>query len=249
MTFLHLRNVSVDFPIYQGGSRSLKKTVLASTGTNLARDAFDRVTVRALSDITLNIGEGDRVGLIGGNGAGKSTLLKVLAGIYHPTQGTLHSLGKVSALLNVSVGLNPEATGRENIILCGMYMNIHPREMKTQIDDIAEFTELGDYLDMPVRTYSSGMMVRLAFATATCVPPEILLLDEWLSAGDAHFLAKAQHRMATFVRNSNILVLASHSLDMLQEWCTHGIYLRQGRIAASGVMEEVIAIYKADATA
>ena len=244
MAFLRLRNLSVEFPVYQGGSQSLKKMLFnATTQGNLARDAMDRINVRALNDVTLDIEEGDRLGLIGANGAGKTTLLRVLAGIYAPTRGVVESSGKVSALLDVSVGLNPEATGRENIILRGMYMNIHPREMRTRVDEIAEFTELGPYLDMPTRTYSSGMMIRLGFAVSTCIPPEILVMDEWLSAGDASFLEKAQTRMETFVGNSSILVLASHSTDLLRKWCNRGILLQHGRIAAQGDIDDVIGAY------
>ena len=173
MAFLRLRNLSVEFPIYQGSSRSLKKLLVATTTQgNLARDATHRVNVRALNDINLDIEDGDRIGLIGANGAGKTTLLRILAGIYLPTRGQVYSSGKISALLDVSLGLNPDATGLENIILRGMYMNIHPREMRTRVDDIAEFTELGAYLDMPARTYSAGMMVRLGFAVSTCILPE-----------------------------------------------------------------------------
>src|SRR5713226_2801596 len=203
MSFLRLRDLTVEFPIYQGSSRSLKKALLAtSTQGNLARDAFDRINVRALNALTLDIENGDRVGVVGPNGAGKTTLLKVLAGIYEPTHGRLLSSGRVWAILDASVGLNPDATGRENIILRGMYMGIHPREMRAHADEVAEFTELGHYLEMPVRTYSAGMMVRLAFAISTCIAPQILVMDEWLAAGDARFLAKAQQRMADFVRGS-----------------------------------------------
>jgi homopolymeric O-antigen transport system ATP-binding protein len=244
MAFLRLHNLSVEFPVYQGGSQSLKKMLVAATTQgNLARDAMDRINVRALNDVTLNIEDGDRLGLIGANGAGKTTLLRVLAGIYAPTSGAFDSSGKVSALLDVSVGLNPEATGRENIILRGMYMNIHPREMRARVDDIAAFTELGPYLDMPTRTYSSGMMIRLGFAVSTCVPPEILVMDEWLSAGDASFLDKAQRRMETFVGSSSILVLASHSTDLLRKWCNRGILLQHGRIVAQGDINDVIDAY------
>jgi ABC-2 type transport system ATP-binding protein/lipopolysaccharide transport system ATP-binding protein len=181
--------------------------------------------------------------LIGPNGAGKTTLLKVLAGIYQPSGGRIHSFGRVTALLTTSVGLNAEATGRENIILRGMYMDIHPREMRARIDEIAEFTELGPYLDMPVRTYSSGMMVRLSFAASTCVPSEILLMDEWLSAGDASFLAKAQKRMEQFVGASSILVLASHSLALLDQWCNRAILLDHGRIVEEGDVGKVAEEY------
>jgi homopolymeric O-antigen transport system ATP-binding protein len=244
MAFLGLRNLSVEFPIYQGSSRSLKKTLVATTMQgNLARDAANRINVRALNDVTLDIEDGDRIGLVGANGAGKTTLLRVLAGIYPPTRGELYSSGRISALLDVSVGLNPEATGRENIILRGMYMNIHPREMRSRVDEIVEFTELGPYMDMPARTYSAGMMVRLGFAISTCMPAEVLLMDEWLSAGDARFLDKAQRRMEQFVGTSSILVLASHSTDLLRKWCNRGIMLQHGRIVAQGHIKDVITTY------
>lgn len=244
MAFIRLRNLSVEFPIYQGGSRSLKKMLVASTTQrNLGRDAADRINVRALNDVTLDIEDGDRLALIGANGAGKTTLLRVLAGIYSPTRGECRSSGRISALLDVSLGLNPEATGRENILLRGMYMNIHPREMRSRVDEIAEFTELGPYIDMPARTYSAGMLVRLGFAISTCTPAEILLMDEWLSAGDARFLDKAQRRMEEFVGSSKIVVLASHSTDLLRKWCNRGIMLEQGRIVAQGRIDDVIAAY------
>jgi ABC-type polysaccharide/polyol phosphate transport system ATPase subunit len=156
MAFLRLRNVSVEFSIYQGSSRSLKKMLLATTTQgNLARDATDHISVRALDDVTLDIEDGDRIALIGPNGAGKTTMLRVLAGIYSPTRGDSYSSGRISALLNVSLGLNPEATGRENIILRGIYMNVHPRDMRSRVDEIVEFTELGPYIDMPC-TYLFG---------------------------------------------------------------------------------------------
>jgi len=243
--FLRLRDVFVEFPIYQGGSRSLKLALLAtSTAGNLGRDAYDRVNVRALNDISFDVEDGERLGLLGVNGSGKTTLLKVLAGIYRPTRGRFQASGHVAALLDANVGLNPEATGRENIILRGMYMGIHPKEMRRNVDEVAEFSELGTYLDMPVRTYSSGMMVRLAFATSTCIQPEILLMDEWLAAGDARFLAKAQRRLERFVRGSSIMVLASHSLELLETWCTRGVLLEYGRIKAIGDIKDVVRVYR-----
>jgi ABC-type polysaccharide/polyol phosphate transport system ATPase subunit len=245
MTFLRLHDIWVEFPIYQGSSRSLKKALLANTTQgNLMQDALHRINVVALRDLSLDIEDGDRLAIIGPNGAGKSTLLKVLAGIYQPTRGRVHSSGKVTALLTASVGLNLEATGRENIILRGMFMGIHPREMQANIDEIAEFTELGAYLDMPVRTYSSGMMVRLSFAASTAIAPEILLMDEWLSAGDVSFLTKAQKRLAHFVGNSTILVLASHSIPLLEEWCNRAILLDHGKIAAAGHVKQVADAYQ-----
>ena len=248
MAFLRLRDLWVEFPIYQGSSRSLKKSLLAKTTQgNLARDARDRVTIVALSDINLDIEHGDRLAVLGANGAGKSTLLKVLAGIYEPARGRLYAAGRVSALLTASVGLDPDATGRENIVLLGMYMDVHPREMRARLEEIAAFTELGYHLDLPVRTYSSGMMIRLCFAVATSVRPDILLMDEWLAAGDAGFLSKARKRMEDFVSGSSILVLASHSIPILQEWCNRAILLDHGKIVAMGDVKDVAAAYQAAA--
>jgi ABC-2 type transport system ATP-binding protein/lipopolysaccharide transport system ATP-binding protein len=244
LSFVSLKHVSIEFPIYQGSSRSLKKALLAtSTRGNLARDGLDRITVRALNDVTFELQSGDRLALIGPNGAGKTTLLKTLAGIFEPTQGTCISTGKVSSLLDTQVGLQTDATGRENIILRGMFMGIHPREMRRLAPEIAEFTELGNYLDMPVRTYSAGMMVRLAFAISTCIQPDILLMDEWLTVGDAQFLEKAQRRIEGFVRKSSILVLASHSMELLEQWCNRGLLLYQGRIAAMGSIKDAVTAY------
>jgi ABC-2 type transport system ATP-binding protein/lipopolysaccharide transport system ATP-binding protein len=248
MPSLHLDHVTVEFPVYQTGARSLRKILIAnSTKGNLARDARDRVNVVALRDITLDIAEGERIGIVGANGAGKTTLLKVLAGIYKPTQGRVHIAGRAMALINASVGLSADATGRENIILRGLYMDIHPKQMREQIERVAEFTELGSYLDMPVRTYSSGMMVRLAFAISTCIHPEILILDEWLAAGDAAFLSKAQRRMEDFVERSSIVVLASHSLPLVTEWCRRAIFLREGVAEAVGPADEVVELYRKSA--
>jgi ABC-2 type transport system ATP-binding protein/lipopolysaccharide transport system ATP-binding protein len=241
---LRLRDISVEFPIYSVGSRSLKKVLFnTTTQGNLARDARDRITVQALNGVSLDIEHGDRLAIIGANGAGKSTLLKVLAGIYVPTHGRIYAEGRVSALLTDSVGLNPEATGRENIITRGMYIDVHPRDMRAHVEEIAAFTGLGYYIDMPVRTYSSGMMVRLCFAVATSIRPEILIMDEWLAAGDAAFLSKARQRMEEFLGGTNILVLASHSLPLLEEWCNRAVLLEQGRVIAAGSLADVVARY------
>jgi ABC-2 type transport system ATP-binding protein/lipopolysaccharide transport system ATP-binding protein len=164
--------------------------------------------------------------------------------VFEPTQGRFVSSGRVSSLLDTSVGLNSDATGHENIILRGMYMGIRPSEMRPHAAAIAEFTELGDYLDMPVRTYSAGMMIRLAFSISTYMPPDILIMDEWLTAGDAQFLTKAQRRIEEFVDKSSILVLASHSMTLLEEWCNRGILLHHGRVLTIGPIKDVIAAYQ-----
>jgi ABC-2 type transport system ATP-binding protein/lipopolysaccharide transport system ATP-binding protein len=244
MASIRLRDVSVEFPVYSGSGRSLRRLLLQSTlQGNLGKDTRDRIAVRALSGVDLDVGHGERVGLIGANGAGKSTLLKTLAGIYEPTHGRVRSVGRITAFLTASVGLSPDATGRENIVLRGMYMDIHPRQVRARMDEIVDFTELGYYIDMPVRTYSAGMIIRLCFAVATAFPPEILLMDEWLAAGDAGFLAKARSRMETFVAGSSVVVLASHSLPLVREWCTRAVLLEHGHIVADGPVEEVARLY------
>jgi homopolymeric O-antigen transport system ATP-binding protein len=243
MASIELSNVSIQFPLYQGSSRSLKKTLFAAANRRKLSRERNRVVVRALDDVSLTIEHGDRIGLVGHNGAGKTTLLRVLAGVYEPTAGRIAISGEVRALLDVNLGLDPDATGYENIFLRGLYLGLHPSEIRRLAPAIAEFTELGDFLHMLVRTYSSGMTLRLAFAVATATQPEILLMDEWLLAGDAQFLAKARERIDHFVRQSQILVLASHSLDVIREWCNKAAWLDSGRVVMVGDPETVIARY------
>lgn len=245
MAWIALRNVSVDFPIYQGGHRSLKRALLsAGAGGMLGhRGKSGRVTVRALDGITLDIRHGDRVGLVGGNGAGKTTLLRVMAGVYEPIGGEVHVQGSVAPLFDVGLGLNPHATGLENITLRGLYMGMTPREIAAHTEEIAEFTELGDYLSMPVRTYSAGMTLRLAFAVATCARPEILLMDEWILAGDNRFLLKALQRLQSFIDRSSVMVLASHTEALLRHWCNKLIVLDRGVVTMMGPTEEIIERY------
>jgi ABC-type polysaccharide/polyol phosphate transport system ATPase subunit len=240
-----LDRVSLQFPLYQGSSRSLKKTLLALAKVrSLTRD-HNRIVVQALDEISLSIAHGERIGLIGPNGAGKTTLLRVLAGVYEPTEGLVEVGGRVSALLDVNLGLNPDATGNENIVMRGLYSGLHPSEIRRMAPAIADFTELGEFLHMPVRTYSAGMTARLGFAVATAVDPEILLMDEWLLAGDARFLDKAQQRINDLVRQSQILVLASHALDIIEHWCSKVIWLDRGRIMMIGEPAVVLPRYAA----
>jgi ABC-2 type transport system ATP-binding protein/lipopolysaccharide transport system ATP-binding protein len=241
---LTMRNVSVQFPIYSGGSQSLKKRLLFhGSGGRLGRDAHQRIVVEALRDVSLSLRAGDRVGLIGSNGAGKSTLLRVMAGIYEPFQGTVTSRGQLSPMLDIGLGIDRELSGYDNMRLRGLILGLHPSEIDERIADIAEFTELGDYLDIPVRTYSAGMLARLTFGISTCFTPEILLLDEWLLAGDASFLSKAQSRLEAFIETTSIVVLASHNADVLQRWCSKGIWLQRGEVAAEGDVRSVLAAY------
>ena len=240
-TSLRLDAVTVDFPVYGADSRSLKNNLLRrSTGGRIGRDAAQRLSVRALEDVKFALAHGDRVGLVGANGAGKTTLLRVLAGVYQPTSGRVDRRGRVAALFNLSLGIDPYSTGYENITARGMFLGLMPPEIRERIDEIAEFTELGDYLAMPVHTYSTGMQLRLAFAVCTCIEPEILLMDEWIGVGDAAFVKKAERRLEEFVGQAGILVLASHNAALLERVCTRGILLEAGRVQAFGPIDEVL---------
>ncbi len=244
MTYIELQSVGVDFPLYGGGSRLLTKRLMhLGTGGRIGRDSSDRVCVQALRDVSLSFRHGDRVGLIGHNGAGKTTLLRVLAGVYEPSHGIVRCEGQVVALFDPALGMDMEATGYENIALRGMILGLSPKEIREHADAIADFTELGDYLAMPVRTYSSGMMLRLAFAVSTSVSPDILLMDEWIVAGDSQFMDKAHARMEGFVNRSSILVLASHSLDLMCRWCDKAVLLDEGSVVAFGPIRDVIGRY------
>jgi len=244
-TSLRLDSVTVDFPVYSADARSLKKGLLRKgTGGRIGRDTGHLLTVRALEDVTLALEHSDRVGLIGANGAGKTTLLRVLAGVYQPTQGRVRRQGRVASLFNIFLGIDHDATGYENIMVRGMFLGLTPLEVRKRTDEIAAFTELGDYLAMPVHTYSTGMMLRLAFAVCTCIEPEILLMDEWIGVGDAAFVEKAGRRLEEFVDRSGILVLASHSPVLLERACTKGVLLDAGRIGAFGPIDEVLREYE-----
>jgi ABC-type polysaccharide/polyol phosphate transport system ATPase subunit len=247
-----LRNVFIEFPIYGGASRSLKKAaVQAAVGGLLGRDKDKGSisTVRALSDITFSLREGDRLALVGHNGAGKTTLLRVMAGIYRPIRGHISISGRRVPLFDIGVGLSEEATGYENIFLRGILLGLSRKEIEERVDSIAAFSGLGDYLDLPVRIYSSGMLLRLMFSIATSTDPEILLMDEWLSAGDAAFVEKANQRMASLVDRAGILVLASHDPSLLRRVCNRAVLVQAGSIVEQGSVDDVLAAYAAGTTA
>ncbi|MEA2966428.1 MAG: lipopolysaccharide transport system ATP-binding protein [Alphaproteobacteria bacterium] len=247
---LSLDNVSVSFPIYHGGSRSLKKSLLfRGSGGQLASDASHRITVEALRNVSMEFRSGDRVALVGNNGAGKTTLLRVMAGIYEPVTGVVQSRGRISPMFDISLGIDGDISGYDNIRLRGLILGLPAREIEERMADIAEFTELGDYLDIPVRTYSSGMMTRLTFAVATCFSPEILLMDEWILAGDAGFLAKAQHRVEAFVEQAGILVLASHSTEICRRWCNKAVWMERGEVKMAADISAVLDSYNSVAVA
>jgi lipopolysaccharide transport system ATP-binding protein len=240
---ISIAGVSVFFPLYHGNSRSLKKTVMAAASGRFGQDKQSRVVVQALRDISFTLASGDRLGLIGGNGAGKTTLLRTLAGIYEPVMGRVLVQGSLSALLDTSLGMNPDCTGRENIVLRGLYNGLSRSELAHLEEDVTEFADLGNFIDLPLRTYSSGMMVRLGFAMATAIRPQILLMDEWFLAGDAEFMEKAQKRLEDMVRGAQILVLSTHQTAVVENWCTRVLWLDQGRIREDGPPDAVLASY------
>jgi ABC-2 type transport system ATP-binding protein/lipopolysaccharide transport system ATP-binding protein len=244
MASIGLENVFVSFPIYDLAHRSLRHRIMsASTGGRIGSGPGDRVCIEALSDVSFNLAHGDRVALIGHNGAGKTTLLRVLAGIYAPVQGRVLVEGRVAPLFDVGLGMDLDATGYENIRIRGLYLGMTKKEIEARIDEIAEFTELGSFLEMPLRTYSMGMHTRLAFAVSTSIEPEILLLDEGIGAGDNAFIEKANARLARFIERSGIMVLASHSLDLVNRFCNKAIVMEHGRKLFFGPTDEALEVY------
>jgi ABC-type polysaccharide/polyol phosphate transport system ATPase subunit len=243
-TAIELQQVSVEFPIYNISARSFKKQFMRlATGGNVLKDAREHIVVRALNHLTLSIQHGDRVALIGHNGAGKSTLLRLLAKIYEPTTGCMQITGHVSSLLNLTQSIEAECTGYENIYIRGILMGLSRKAIRKQTDEISEFTGLGDYLAMPVRTYSAGMLLRLAFAISTSIQPDILLLDEILSAGDAAFMQKALHRITGLMDQSSIVVMANHADEIMRQFCNKALLLEGGVATYFGSVEEALRRY------
>jgi ABC-2 type transport system ATP-binding protein/lipopolysaccharide transport system ATP-binding protein len=244
MAYIELNNVTLDLPIFDVQGRSLKKQVLRMGRRNRIAEGNDGViVVRALDDLSFRFERGDRVGLIGHNGAGKSTLLRAMAGIYPPTAGTLLREGKVVPLLDISLGMDENSTGMQNIRLRGLLLGMTDAEIREKQSGIAEFSELGDYLDLPIRTYSSGMRMRLAFAVSTAVDAEILLLDEVMGVGDASFMHKAEARLEELRGRAEIVVLAMHSNSEIRKVCNKALWMERGRVRAFGEVEEVVSQY------
>lgn len=234
---ISLKNASIQFEVNMDGG-SIKARVAGA----FRRESTVRY-VKALNDINLDIGNGERVGVIGLNGAGKSTLLKLIAGIYPPTSGSVNVVGHVCPMFEFATGFEMHQTGWDNIRIRALLLGMQPDEVEEKINKIAEFTELGEFLDYPVRTYSSGMFIRLAFAVSTSINPEILLLDEVVGAGDMNFAAKAKSRMLEFMQNGKILVFTSHSMDLIREYCDRVIWVKSGSIVFDGATDDVINEY------
>jgi ABC-type polysaccharide/polyol phosphate transport system ATPase subunit len=242
MTSLVLDNVCVDFPIY-GIQRSLRRVLFdRATGAFVQHDR-DRVTVKALRNISFTLREGDRLALVGHNGAGKSTLLRTIAGVYQPVQGRILINGTVTPLFDVLPGIDPEDTAYENIRTAGMLFGLSQAEIERIMPDVEEFSELGEYMGLPVRTYSTGMTMRLGFAFATAMEPGILLLDEGIGAGDARFLERAAKRLEDFIGRSRIVVFASHSNALVQKMCNKAALMQGGRMLAIGGVQDILERY------
>ncbi len=246
MAFINLSGVVVSFPVYDQSSRSLKKRLIsATTGGHIEQspDSGRISVVKALDQVSLHFQHGDRVGLIGHNGSGKTTLLRVLAGIYEPTQGEVLIDGNTAPLFDVALGMDPESTGYENIFLRGLFLGLKRSEIEARLDDIVAFTELGDFLRLPIRTYSAGMRMRLAFAVSTSIEPEILLIDEGIGVGDAAFLQKANERLQEFSDKAAIIVLASHSESLIRKSCNQAVLMQHGKVIATGETDAMLAKY------
>ena len=243
MAHIIFEHVNIDFPIYNSRNRSLKNTVMqAATGGKVSFGAEGTV-IRSLDDVSFEIQEGERIGLVGHNGAGKSTLLRALSNVYAPTSGRAEIVGDIGSLVDISLGIDTEATGKENVFIRGALLGLRRKEIEERFDEIVEFSELGEFINMPVRTYSSGMHLRLAFAVATIIRPEILLMDEWLSVGDAAFNEKAEKRLNDLVKSSRILVIASHSRELIEKTCNRAMWFEHGKLKMDSSPREVCTAY------
>lgn len=244
MANINLEDVSVEIPVYNSQGRSLKKTIMGiATGGKIGLTESGKTVIKSLSNINLKIRDNERVGLLGHNGAGKSTLLRVLGGVYTPSSGNAEIQGKVGSLIDISLGIDSEATGLENIFLRGALLGIPKKKIEQELENIIDFSELGDFINMPVRTYSTGMHMRLAFAVSTMITPDILLMDEWLSVGDQGFQSKAEKKLSELVDRSNILVIATHSRELVKRCCDRALWLEHGSILMDGTAKEVCKEY------
>jgi lipopolysaccharide transport system ATP-binding protein len=239
---IKLTDVDLDYFVYSLRSQSLRSAVFnLAVGGKMYKAAGDVAAVRALSGINLEINEGDRIALVGHNGSGKTTLLKVIAGIYHPTRGQMTIDGDITSMIAINAGIEMEATGLRNIYKLGLMRRLSRKVIDSRVDAIAEFSGLGDFLHLPVRTYSAGMLARLMFSVATEFEADILVLDEWLSAGDADFVKKAGQRMQKMVEEAKIVVLATHDHDLVRRVCNRVCELKGGHIAFLGSTEDWMA--------
>lgn len=248
MAYIHVHNLDIDFPIYHGDAQSLKKNtadLLFKLSGRIMQEKKDRFVVKGLRNISFAIEKSERVGLVGRNGAGKTTLLRAMSGIFEPVQGRITIQGKISSLLDSNMGMNSELTGRENIQLRCLYNGLNAQETGKIIKDVEAFAELGAFIDLPIKTYSSGMNLRLGFALATAIDPSILLMDEWLMAGDSSFLNKAKQRIENMVNKADIMVISTHQPDIIRKWCTRALWIEEGHLKMDASPSDVLNAYLA----
>lgn len=238
MVSIHVKDVSLSYRLHQKITLVPPDKRMPSEGRFYGKGRTRRIM--ALDGVTFDLEAGDRLGLIGSNGAGKTSLLKVLYGIYEPTGGTVEIDGRVDALFNINLGFRKEATGRRNIEIRGLMNGWTKSQIAAQMDNIIEFSELGEFIDVPIKAYSQGMSARLAFSVATSMDPEILLMDEWIGAGDPEFQAKARKRMGEMAEKAGIIVLASHNHNLIKQTCTKVLKLEGGRIELFGPTDEIL---------
>jgi lipopolysaccharide transport system ATP-binding protein len=240
MALIEAKDLRVEFPLYHLAARSLKKSLLARAAVRVRTDEANRVVVSALRDLNFRIESGERVALIGRNGAGKTTLLRSLAGIYEPVGGHLRIEGTIGSLIDPAAGMDQDSTGRENIRLRALYRNLDIAGQAALEQEVVDFAGLGEFIDVPIKGYSAGMSIRLAFAIATAMQPHILLMDEWFMAGDASFMDKAEARLNTLISGADIMVIATHNMDIVRRLCTRAIRLDAGRILADGPVDPIV---------
>jgi ABC-2 type transport system ATP-binding protein/lipopolysaccharide transport system ATP-binding protein len=240
MTYVDFKSVYVNYPVYMLEAKRIRQKLLhmVSFG-HFGANNSERVVIHALKDISLSLQAGDRLGIVGLNGSGKTTLLQTVAGILEPAHGLRRVKGTISALYNIGLGFDPEANGYYNIKLRGLFMGLTPQEIESIIPDVEEFTELGEFLHLPIRTYSAGMQVRLAFAVATCIKPDILIMDEWIGAGDIRFQERSKARVNEVVASSSLLLLASHTESLIKNNCNKAVLLHHGEIQEYGEVDDV----------
>ena len=243
MPLIEAKDIGVEFPVAPPNARSVRHLAVRAAsrvGGKVSQNDGSFRFVRALDGISFTLKEGDRLGLVGHNGAGKTTLIRVLAGIYDPTSGSLRVIGRNVPMFDIGLGMDDEASGYENIRTRGLILGLSPKEIEDRIPEIVEFAELGEYLELPIRTYSSGMLLRLVFSIAASMHGDIILMDEWIAVGDAQFRKKTHDRLQSITMKSGIVVLASHDHSLLRETCNLGLYLEGGRPRAFGALEDVL---------
>lgn len=245
MAHVRLDHASVELAIYNSRGRALKNELIRRTVGGGVENSQDRSVqvVKALNAISFEAKDGDRIGLVGGNGAGKTTLLRVLSRVYPPTSGLVEIKGRVASLIDLVMGMDTDATGYENIVMRGIMLGLDHKQARAITQDVEEFSELGEFLSLPIRTYSSGMMLRLAFAVSTAVRPEILILDEIIGVGDAAFAEKAEKRMHDIISNASIVFLASHDNQSILRFCNRTLWLKGGQLVMDGTPQEVLSAY------